>query len=111
MLKSYEFTGTTPGFRLLECKALPVFSGSPSLFRLWFLYRAKEHPIFPEPDHYPTWLIFERIQEVVIAVFGVCRHNVQTMITESASLTQPFYLLNTDFQICVLAGKALDIYR
>jgi hypothetical protein len=56
-------------------------------------------------------LIFERIQEVEIAVFSVRSHNVQPMITELANLAQLFHLLNSDFQVDLLAGNPLYIYR
>jgi len=111
MFKGCEFTGLTPGLRFLECEVWPVLSGSPPLSRLSFLNWAKENPIFPKPNHYPTWLIFERIQEVVIAVSSVCRHNVQSMLTFPTGLTQPLDLPGSDFQVSLHAGNTLYIYR
>jgi hypothetical protein len=109
MLKYGEFIGFTPGLRFLECEARPMLSGSTPLPHLSFLNWAKEHPIFSEPNYFSAGLVFSRIQELVIAVFGVGSHNVQALLTFPTGLTQPLDLLNTDFQISLLAGNALYI--
>ena len=109
MFKSCEFTGLTPGLRFLECEARSVLSGSPTLSHLSFLNWAKEHPIFPHPSYFSTRLVFERIHEVVIAIFGVGSHNVQPLLTFPTRLTQPLDLLNTDFQVSLLAGNPFYI--
>ena len=109
MLKFGEFTGLTPGLRLLECKARTVLSGSSPLSRLAFLNWAKEHSIFPHPSCLSTKLVFERIHEVVNAIFGVGSHNVQPLFAFPTRLTQPLDLLNTDFQVSLLAGNPFYI--
>ena len=81
VLKRNELIRFTPYVRLFECKTRTMLTRSASLgwFSLWGW--AIKHPILAQPNYFSTRLVFERIQEVVITVFGIGSHNVQTMLT------------------------------
>jgi hypothetical protein len=104
-----DFIWLTPGLRVFEGEPAAVFPGASSPGWLGGGGRAVQHPVATHGGHYPAALTFQRTEEPMVAIFGVCDHHIQDVGETLPGLSQAFNLLHPAGHVGLRTGYPLDI--